>query len=65
MIAYISGNDNNNRVIMPIPKKPRKCLICNKTFKPMTDKMWKTVKYRHETLSLKHKAYLNLKKKKP
>jgi len=47
---------------MPIPKKGRKCLICNKSFKPMTDNQWKRVKYMHELMSLRHKKYLALKK---
>ena len=43
---------------MPIPKKPRKCPVCDKTFKPMKDNQWKVVKYEHDLMSLRHKKRL-------
>ena len=46
-----------------IVKKELVCEICNKGFKPMTDKQWANVKYLHNTLSQRHIAYLSLKQK--
>ena len=42
-------------------KIERKCEICDQSFKPMTEKQWKIIKYEHETMSERHKKYLNLK----
>jgi len=33
--------------------RPRKCPLCNKTFKPMTDNQWKVVKYEPDLMSLR------------
>lgn len=43
-----------------IEKIERKCEICNQFFKPMTERQWKIIKYEHETMSERHKKYLNL-----
>ena len=42
-------------------KIERKCEICNQSFKPSTEKQWKIKKHEHETMSERHKKYLNLK----
>lgn len=42
-------------------KIERKC-DCSQSFGLMTEKQWKIVKYEHETLSERHKKYLQLKK---
>lgn len=39
----------------------RKCDVCNQSFKPMTDKQWKIVKYEHDLMSIRHKNYKKLK----
>ncbi|MEW6329310.1 MAG: hypothetical protein AB1468_04285 [Candidatus Micrarchaeota archaeon] len=41
-------------------KIERECSVCNKHFKPMTEKQWKVVKYEHETISTRHEKYLEL-----
>ncbi len=42
-------------------KIERKCKVCNKSFKPMTEKQWKFVKPIHDDNSKRHKIHLNLK----
>ena len=41
-------------------KIKRKCEVCNQSFKPMTENQWRIVKYEHETLSERHKKYVQL-----
>ena len=38
-------------------KIKRKCEICGKIFKPMTDTMWKYNKYQHNLMCKKHKSF--------
>ena len=47
---------------MTIKKEKRKCAICGQAFGAMTEKQWEHAKYEHETMSVRHKKYLALKK---
>lgn len=42
-------------------KIERNCEVCNKHFKPMTDKQWENVRDRLHPISERHNAYLKLK----
>jgi len=44
-----------------VEKKEKECEVCNQHFGAMTDKQWKHVKHEHETMSERHKKYLQLK----
>ena len=43
-------------------KTARVCYICNKGFKPMTDKQWEIIYNNlHKPMSIRHQKYLALK----
>lgn len=41
---------------MTIQKKPRRCELCGKGFRPMTDAHWRNAKVLHEQTSNRHRS---------